>query len=76
MTWLSLALGIVQLINMIMTRLGDAEKEKVIRKMIEADNLKKDLSAIALAKATAEELRKQLDAHPQMVNEPDRDMRP
>ncbi len=74
--WLSLALGLIQLVNMIMTRLDASEKEKAIRKMVESDNLKQDLAAIALAKATADELRKRLDAFPALVNEPDKDMRP
>lgn len=74
--WLSLALGLIQLVNMIMTRLDASEKEKAMRKLVEADNLKQDLAAISLAKATAEELRKQLDTFPALVNEPDRDMRP
>lgn len=74
--WLSLALGLIQLVNMIMTRLDASEKERAIRKMVEADNLKRDLAAIALGKATADELRKRLDAFPALVNEPDKDMRP
>jgi hypothetical protein len=74
--WLSLALGLIQLVNMIMTRLDASEKEKAMRKMVESENLKADLAAIALGKATAEELRKQLDAFPNLVNKPDKDMRP
>ncbi len=74
--WLSLALGLIQLVNMIMTRLDASEKEKAMRKMVESENLKADLAAIALGRATAEELRKRLDAFPSLINEPDKDMRP
>lgn len=74
--WISLALGLVQLVNMIVTRLNDSEKERVIRNLVEAENLKKDLSAIALARATASELRKRLELDPTLVDTPDKDMRP
>ncbi len=74
--WLSLALGLIQLVNMIMTRLDASEKEKAMRKLVESENLKADLAAIALGKATAEELRKRLNASPNLINEPDKDMRP
>jgi hypothetical protein len=49
--WLSLALGLIQLVNMIMTRLDASEKEKAMRKMVESENLKADLAAIALGRA-------------------------
>lgn len=66
----------IQLVNVVMSKLDAAERERAIRKMVEADNLKQDLTAIALSKATADELRKRLDAFPALVNEPDKDMRP
>lgn len=75
-TWLALALGLVQLINMVMTRLDAAEKEKAMKKLLEADFLKQDLAAIARARDALNTKLKELGHDEAKIKEPDKDMRP
>lgn len=49
MSWLSLALALVQLVNWVFTKLDAAQKEQALRKLIEDQQMKDDLNAIAIA---------------------------
>lgn len=73
--WLALALGAIQFVNALMSRLSEDEKRAVLTKLIEADNMGADLQAIARAKAVARDVFKALNDEAKIM-EADKDMRP
>ena len=51
MTWLSLALGLVQLLNWVFSKLDAQSKETALRKLIDDQQTRDDLDAIRIADA-------------------------
>ena len=74
--WLSLALGLVKLISMITTRLNDAERDRMVRALVEDERLKADLETIAKAKIIIQETAAVLGNDPKIIKKPDQDMLP
>lgn len=74
--WLALALGLINLVNTVMSRLDAAEKEKAMKKLLEAEFLKQDLAAIAKAREVLKAKSQELGDDEAKIKAPDRDMLP
>lgn len=75
MTWLSLALALVQLVNYVFGKLDAAAREKAVRALVEQENLKADMEAITNANAARDAVERQLRGDPDSVRAPDPDSR-
>jgi hypothetical protein len=74
--WLSLALGLVKLISWVTTKLSDMERDRMVRALVEDENLKADLETIAKAKIIIQETAAILGDDPKIIKKPDQDMLP
>ena len=74
MTWLSLALALVQAINFVFGKLDAAAKEKAVRALVEQENLQKALDENNRARAARDDVERRRAADPNWLpsNDPNR----
>jgi len=74
-TWLSLALALVQLVNYVFGKLDAAAKDKAVRALVEQENLKADMEAIARANDARSAVERGLANDPDSLRSADPDSR-
>lgn len=73
--YLSLALGLVKIISWVFAHLDAKERERVIRAMVENEEIGRDLKAASAAMAVVRDVAAELGKDPSKITEPDEDMK-
>lgn len=75
MTWLSFALGLVQLLNYVFGRLDADAKKRAAEALVNSENMKADMEAIARANAARDAVKRDLGDDDGRVRASDPDAR-
>lgn len=75
MSYLSIALALIQIVNWLVGQLDAAAKEKAIRAIVEQENLKNDLKAINDANRARDDVLRDISSGVRGVRTPDEDAR-
>lgn len=73
--WLSFALGLVRLLNWATAYLDAKARERVIRALVDSEEIGRDVKAASAAAAVVRDVAAELDKDPSKIMAPDEDMK-
>lgn len=73
--YLALALGLVRLLNWATAYLDAKERERVVRAIVDSEEIGRDVKAASAAAAVVRDVAAELDKDPSKITAPDEDMK-